>query len=146
MNETRTKIIQNLNTLLQGCHMISNTFKEYLEQTESINLKSELNHALTIFHHHEIALINHIHLLDATATIQIQLSIMMMEFFEKIKAQFATHDRERLGYAISCIDMGLKSCQDFTSTHCMEPPEILGPVTIMEKDYKELYKRLIELR
>lgn len=146
MSQSKMDVVHDLNTLLEGCHMGASTFHDYLEQTQAISLKTVLNNALMVFRKHEIALNHHLEALNEDSEEEIKLGSIMAEFFEKIKAQMATDDRQLLDYATRGIDMGLKACQDFKKKHEHLHHDLLQSINELEKDYKKIYQNLIDLK
>ncbi len=146
MSQSTREVCQDLNTLLEGCHMGSATFQEYLSQTCSSHLKTTLTEALTIFRHHETALKHHIEALGESCQDEIKIGGIFAEFFEKMKAELAVNDRQLLDYAVRGIDMGLKACQDFKKKHHGLQMDLLKSVEDIESDYKRIYQNLIDLK
>lgn len=146
MSQSKMDVVHDLSTLLQGCHMGSSTFQEYLGQTQSSALKTVLIDALDIFRKHEIALTQHIQALHSNTEEDITLSGLIGEFFEKMKAQMADDDRKLLDYSIKGIDMGLTACQDFKKRHHDMQPDLVESIDQLESDYKQIYQKLINLK
>lgn len=146
MNQSTQQVIDDLKTLLQGTRMGKSTYEDYLVQVKSEPLRKQLNEALRIFSHHETALAQHLHALDASAEEEFKIGSIMSEFFEKMKAEMANDDRKLLDYAVRAIDMALKSCQDFKKRHTHLEKDLLESINELEKDYKFIYQSLIDLK
>lgn len=146
MSQSKMDVVHDLSKLLQGCHMGSSTFQEYLGQTQSSALKSILIESLDIFRKHEIALTKHIQALQSNTEEDITISELIAEFFEKIKAQMADNDRKLLDYSIKGIDMGLTACQDFKKKHHDMQHDLVESIDQLESDYKQIYQKFINLK
>lgn len=146
MSQSKEEVVHDLNTLLEGCHMGAATFLDYLNQTRSVSLKAVLTEALNLFRKHEAALNHHLEALDHNSEEELKIGGILAEFFEKIKAELAVSDRQLLDYAIRGIDMGLKACQDFKKKHHDLHHDLLKSVNELEKDYKQIYQNLIDLK
>ncbi len=144
--QTNQQVIDDLTTLLEGCNMGINTFLDYVKETNSNQLKNELVNSIEVFKNHEKHLKNHIKTLGVRASGETKISVLVAEFFEKIKAQTSPDDRKILDLAINGIDNALKAVQDFKKKHAHMNEETKSAVEELENDYKKIYQNLIDLR
>ncbi len=145
--ESRTEeICQDLNELLQGCHMGAQVYQEYLASAKDPMLKRVLVHSLDVFKKHEIELTERINERNSDATDSIPVMAAVGSFFEKMKAVMADDDKKILDECIRALGMGLTGCQNFDEKHPDLEETLRNAVKDLEKDYKLLYAELTALK
>ncbi len=146
MEPTTETICQDLNELLQGCHMGADVFQQYLASTKDPMLKQILIDSLDVFKKHEIELTQRINERNADATDSIPMMAAVGSFFEKMKAIMADDDKKILDECVRALGMGINACQTFKEKHDYLEETLLNAVNELEKDYKHLYAELTSLK
>lgn len=145
--ESRTEeICQDLNELLQGCHMGAQVYQEYLASAKDPLLKRVIVRSLDVFRKHEIELTKRINERHSDASDSIPVMAAVGSFFEKMKAVLAEDDKKILDECIRALGMGLNACQTFKEKYLHLEDTLLNAVNDLERDYKLLYAEMTSLK
>lgn len=135
------KIIKELNKFLTGIHMGGATFKDYLDKSQNLELKSTLREIIESFKRHEEAITHRIETLGGNASDSLGLRGNIAEAFEKIKLISVDTDSEVCEHAIKAMNMGIKNANKFIEENENMEESIMNDIQGVIKDYDDhLYK------
>lgn len=142
MDKKNDEVLKEMNKFLKGIHMGGSTFKDYVERTESKELKDALVEIIETFKRHEEAITHRIEKLGGDASDSLGLIGTMVEVFQKIKLLSANNDCEILDNAKEAMKMGIKNANKFIDEHKDLEHSLKKEIKGVVKDYDNSLRKL----
>lgn len=142
MDNDNAKVIKEMNKFLKGIHMGGSTFKDYMERTESKELKASLVEIIETFKRHEEAITHRIEQLGGDANDSLGVMGIMSEFFQKVKLLSANSDKEILDNAIEAMKVGIDNANKFIDEHSNLENSLKSDIEGVVKDYDNSLRKL----
>lgn len=142
MDNDNAKVIKEMNKFLKGIHMGGSTFKDYMERTESKELKASLVEIIETFKRHEEAITHRIEQLGGDANDSLGVMGIMSEFFQKVKLFSANSDKEILDNAIEAMKVGIDNANKFIDEHSNLENSLKSDIEGVVKDYDNSLRKL----
>lgn len=142
MDNDNAKVIKEMNKFLKGIHMGGSTFKDYIERTESKELKASLVEIIETFKRHEEAITHRIEQLGGDANDSLGVMGIMSEFFQKVKLFSANSDKEILDNAIEAMKVGIDNANKFIDEHSNLENSLKSDIEGVVKDYDNSLRKL----
>ncbi|MDU4937810.1 MAG: DUF2383 domain-containing protein [Clostridium sp.] len=142
MDNGNAKVIKEMNKFLKGIHMGGSTFKDYMERTESKELKASLVEIIETFKRHEEAITHRIEQLGGDSNDSLGVIGIMSEFFQKVKLLSANSDKEILDNAIEAMKVGIDNANKFIDEHSNLENSLKSDVEGVVKDYDNSLRKL----
>ena len=142
MDNDNAKVIKEMNKFLKGIHMGGSTFKDYMERTESKELKASLVEIIETFKRHEEAITHRIEQLGGDANDSLGVMGIMSEFFQKVNLFSANSDNEILDNAIEAMKVGIDNANKFIDEHSNLENSLKSDIEGVVKDYDNSLRKL----
>ncbi|SFU80065.1 protein of unknown function [Clostridium sp. DSM 8431] len=138
----RKKTLQEMNKFLKGIHMGISTFKDYLEKSESRELRRELTSIIDSLKKHEKVITKRIKELGGNASESIGIIGSMGQIFEKIKLITADKDQEILCHTIKYMEIEVKNGNKFIQDNQGLEESLMKDVKCVVDEYCTHLKKL----